>query len=183
MSVPISIIQCSGCAKEWSLHKFVGLYVYLLENGQTFPLDRSIGWCGCCHDLQPVEEIPDEAALFENFIAAYDNFQKYALTFKKTFLGGLELSNSEQLKTYEIYRRKLGEARAAIEWRKNRTSKPKCLICGSEDISYMDVFSGHEIHPECSGKLILKETDIRFAVHRRKRLYDPDGYFLREEES
>ena len=179
MSMPISIYRCTGCSSKWPTHQFWGMRLYLLENGQTVSVPRYLGGCENCRDLKEIERIPDEAEMYEQFTAAYDKFRERDISFKRTFFGSLKPLDKNKVESYELFRESLEEARNAVEWRKNRKSRPRCLTCGSHDVSSLDVSC---IHPGCGGTFMTEETDIRIATRTKRKFYDTEGNFLREEE-
>lgn len=179
MSMPISFYKCTGCSNKWSTSKFWGQRLYLLENGQTVSVPRCLGGCKNCGELKEIERMPDEAEIHEQFIAAYDEFRKRDISFKRTFFGSLKPLDKDKVESYELFRKSLEEARNTIEWSKNRKSRPRCLTCGSHDVSSLDV---SRIHPGCGGTFKIKETDICMAVRTKKKFYDTEGNFLREVE-
>ena len=77
-----------------------------------------------------------------------------------------------------------------------RTSGPKCLVCGSQNVQYLPPFEtpgfgecdgGEErsfpiafVHPSCGGTLTVSFPNIRVSIRMPNRTYDREGYLISE---
>jgi hypothetical protein len=88
---------------------------------------------------------------------------------------------------YTAKEREIAELNAAIDWRRMRTSEPKCLSCGSTRVMGLNLTSadgnGQTVfsHPGCGGSFFETPSTDRIALNRSRRVYSVDGDLLTEE--
>ena len=89
----------------------------------------------------------------------------------------------------EISERELADAASRIAFLRKRSSPPKCLFCGEDRLTALDldlldesqpVAMGFQ-HPNCGGEIWMRMSDFRMWPQTMRRVYDFDGQVLAEE--
>lgn len=174
MSMAAAILYCDACDSRWSSAVLWGHFVYSLPGGQEISIDRVWGWCDCCRSFEPIERLPSD---------------------KPTTIAGrlLHFARRNHPGNDELMAKK--------QLMRMRTEPPKCLSCGSQDVTYFEwprfplgrispasavdapnVSTGQS-HPGCDGKLWLTYSRFRFIMKMEQRFYDGNGNLLKREQS
>lgn len=202
MSAVPSTLSCTACDEKWSTSVIWGTYKYLLSEepfeGEEIYLDRTLGWCGSCDRMQPVETLPDRFALevqIQSLESLLDDLRpKFRLLDflirlwppKRKELGQLEENLLKLQKRYSVVGR--------------RDSPPRCLKCGATEI--MEVYGYNDsappltiwpdaepppaepidfVHPGCGGQVMTRSAPVRLMMRMKKKVYDIEGRLLWEE--
>lgn len=182
MSMPFSIIRCEQCSQKWASHSAYGGFLYELPDGRRAWAKRTLAWCEGCQGFAPVEMLPEPQELEEELSTMTAKLEEASILVEKRIFGFLKVMKPANEDAVDTYTKCVVEAQAAIDWRKLRKSKPRCLSCGSQDVYQESVWDSNKIHPGCGGKLIIEDSGYRISLHHTDRIYDVDGNFLREEE-
>lgn len=79
---------------------------------------------------------------------------------------------------HEPIAEKIAELSTRIEWRRQRQSPPKCLVCGSTRIANVGRLPGEEFtHPKTGERVIIAESGM-MSVAAWHAKYTPEGDML-----
>jgi hypothetical protein len=149
-------ITCSKCNfQQTDFIPFMPLEAYLLEDGSFVRVPNRVAWCGRCKQVVRAEEIPDIRKL---------ETQKEIVKHRSRRFGWPP----------ELF---LNEAELLCCWRMTRVSSPKCLTCGSDELTIdcgqTDLVKSH---PGCGGELHLREYGhVTLMESVWLRLLSPEG--------
>jgi hypothetical protein len=129
------------------------LLSYDMSDHSKVNIQRTFVWCGDCREVRWGEELPDLIQLESELAATPAN---------ESFL-----------------REKL---QFKIAWRRTRRSAPRCLECGSTDVTSLTRSQTHRgngkwtlrEHPDCGGVVTVLVEPV-LALDRRWILYSPEG--------
>ncbi len=103
----------------------------------------------------------------------------------------MRLTNSfgDRRARIRILEKELADAAARIAFLRKRSSPPKCLFCGTDRVTALDldlfdesqsVAMGFQ-HPNCGGEIWMRMSDFGMWPQTMRRVYDFDGQLLSEE--
>ncbi len=183
MSINSSLIKCGTCDYSSSMGVNHGIFYYVSE-GKEYNVERSYGWCYDCNEFSSIEALRNTSSLVkqlketQNKITNLENtgfWYKLTSKYKK-----LKEENSYYLEYIE-------KLKWRIEFLKGRSTMPKCLTCGSDNVTMIDVYEldyyndGIDrlqigfAHPGCGGELWIVKDHIRGIIKFTPRYYDLDG--------
>lgn len=186
MSVNILDIKCDKCNFRSSSNRLWGRYVYELPDGEWLTIPRSAGWCYDCQNIQPVETLSIEELKIKdhgnNNLQKERSIKEYG-TIKSilSLFGFYRSPMKKELKDVvpdvDILRRKFSSL---------RQDPAKCLICGQVNVTVIKLISEREgplalSHPNCGGKLYVRESNTSFHCKFASRVYDIQGNYIRTE--
>lgn len=178
-----------------------GRYSYSWD-GQEVPLKRDLGWCSGCSAISVIELFPDPKGVEEEKrrltrLNGELAEERTTLDRRRSWLSkliGLKPKPSRKVRSLEGQIQNLqstieADTRRAEIWAA-RSSPPRCLRCGSMDITSLpprpDIPEGQTgigfgfPHPGCGGEILASHSGIRIAAGLTHRLYDAEGRFLEE---
>ncbi len=148
------------------VHRFYGTRgnYYQLPDGSKLDVHGSLVWCRQCQAfleaewLQSVPEIEQAVVAYSDVNSAESQrvLQVSGVGDKAGFL-------AEQL----------AERTTRLQWRRSRTSPPKCLECGTTDVA--DLGDGQEIASPCSPGTLIIELVGMCSTAFRNYFYTPEG--------
>lgn len=174
MSVPIQPISCTNCDFAFEDYGKPLFVLYAFPDGSEIHGSRTLGWCSKCNGIQNIESGNAASHLRE----ALNRLEAKSL---RAQIGGLwrkfSGNKTEQVcSEVEITRERLRLAQ-------QRTSRARCLHCGSEDCQPLtfgtDRLSSTFLH-SCGGRLRLDPVDesIQFAYNLEAVRLDVDGNLI-----
>ena len=128
-------IQFLDTGEETEWYDMRGLY-YEFECGATIDVWPTPAWCDQCQDFVDGEMIPslkrleDELAELRDPTSARSRFHTDD---EPPFDQPLYRARRKQL-----YANTINEAELRVDWRRDRAAPPKCLHCGSANITFPD---------------------------------------------
>ncbi len=147
---------------------------YEMPDGSTINIERTFVWCATCREIQWGEELPDLTEL----------------ECKLEMTKGREPSVMEKLLPYvsryqtldDLLAKQTQDLESRIIWRRLRSSAPRCLECGSAEITSLvrsETRSGNSkwtliAHPDCGGVITVLAQAV-LALDRRWLRYTPEG--------
>ena len=201
MSMPVATYRCSSCDfSRWSSGAWG--YRYYVQGESKLQMHVKMGWCNTCNDLQAIEVLPDADGELKH------HQELEALQGELTAI----LAATPPAKAWWPFRAKKSSAQANIEYAissaeeklteyrlcrtalSTRTSKARCLGCGSEDCVALpehsaDYFDTEAIpvpigfiHPGCGGQLTIACEGMRLNVKLTDKAYDLEGHLIGEVE-
>jgi len=179
--MPFDIISCQKCDEQWDSTKLWGEFKYVLDTGQEIYLDRTFGWCYHCNTFQPVEVLPKLQEIEEEIKELKNKADE--LNSRGFFESLFDNRSKERVSFLE---EQIADAEAHIEWRKNRSSEPKCLKCSNADFEIVDYRLQESTerkleftHPGCGGGLVTRKSEIRLNMRLNTYLFNGDGVALK----
>ena len=156
------LITCNGCL----FRQLAGLdshcICYWLSEDVFAPMPYTAAWCKCCEKVVVAEEVPDTAKLEERG-------ERWLRLLRRRGSGPGD----------NFYERKKREFANQVAWRSARGGPPRCLICRSASVSFLDLSGEPPLelpHPGCRGRLIV---ELGAHYHTRMMLiYSIEGEFL-----
>ncbi len=151
MSMPTLSFGCTHCDFSASSMDSWGIFNYRIS-GSLIPLEREFGWCGQCEGLSPVEVLPsadsisrlrEEAGRMESELETeMDPLRRQRSWLAKLFRVEPRLPPQLNSLHFGITSRNASAERQqqALRALAGRTSGPKCLVCGSQDVQYLPPF-------------------------------------------
>jgi hypothetical protein len=125
-------------------------YHYLLDTGVEFPLDVAYAWCHQCEHfvecerLYSLEEIEDQLATRGSSRDQWAQIDaEWAERYSRDVPPDIQTKLPKSLTQSALH----AMWSAALEWRKNRRSPPRCLECGSFFAIHVLPESGSVRHP------------------------------------
>ena len=193
MSVPFAIFYCEECAYLQSSLLLVGGFVYQDKTGAESHLDRAIGWCYSCNQIQAVEQLPTNDSIAKRRILLRRKIDELTPgPIGRLFIRISEGVRGRSLRWAHEDLAKLG----VLEKVRLLNRKPCCLKCGATDVEIIqragfsvsqreryDVSLGFN-HPGCGGLIREKDSNgVRVAPHIMKRTYSIGGKLIKEREA
>lgn len=182
MSMSFSIINCSKCHESWPSNKLWGKFTYELNNGLELDMDRTLGWCYSCKQVQAIEKI-------ESIQGANDTLKSLESLYKeeqsKSIFWSIPYFNSSEMR---YIKKKISAQKKRIEWLKKRVSKARCLTCFNTEVHALDFRAesngnraiGFE-HPECGGQLHTRLSEFGLNLCLDEKFYNSEGELIRIE--
>lgn len=182
MSIPHVYLKCDLCEEEWSQGALVGRCSYELPDGRLADLDRMLSWCNSCQTYVPVEKFQTREKLDRKLASALKNFKEAQIPVESRILGLFKTMKNPDPDRLKYSQRNFEEAQATRDWIDLRKYPPRCLCCGSQDISPKSAFKSPEYHHNCGGMVTSRENEnLRIAYVLQHKIYDTEGNFLRIE--
>ncbi len=143
--------KCDSCGQTQAIRTTL-IYVYVLHNNQQIPGCAIPAWCFDCGGIRDAERLPTLERLGQLLVNLESNgLDRQALKDKAAFL-------KIDLDPHREYAKELAQRRAVLDWRSNRVSPPRCLVCGGTNHSPVQcVDTGFE-HPGCGGVFRTEQT-------------------------
>ncbi len=155
-------VSCDRCEATATNTILWGAKRYAIDPGLTIQMHIQFAWCEVCNSFVTAEKLHDLNWYQEkvNAIIAENIFTKYR----------------------RDARQKLGELKFAYQWRANRSTSAKCLICGSERIHPLPFPArvGGTIHPMCGGTLKSTTSGNRLSIMYDPILFDKEGLRIKD---
>lgn len=194
MSMTFDMIQCSRCDFSASSSASWGRFFYKLEDDRIIPMNRRLGWCHSCKTARAIENLDPaivERSIDENTSKSSKQLNRVAKILSKIWpfriLEFRGTANGAEM--FNFNNEKVQDGLALVDLIAGRLSEAKCLECGSTQVEKLDVpsisytdpnvFLGFK-HPECGGKLIAEESNIRINMIMSQKYFDREGNFLYE---
>lgn len=176
----MNVVGCQKCGTHWSWPDQAWRYAYRLLGGRLVPFQPVAGWCRQCNDVCAIEELPDFGDLVERLLRAREKLGR-VVNGEAAFASGNRLISRDLWSTVQELRADVEQAQAAVDWMAIRSSGPRCLRCGSLEISPLDRVGEERsaaIHPGCGGRLaMLPSVGPDKAT---LRIYDIEGALMPE---
>jgi len=145
-----------------------------MHDGSKVSIQRTFVWCATCREVRWGEELADLVELERDFAATSSK--------NPAVLEELSFSVSRYQTLDELLASRTRELESRIAWRRIRTSPPRCLECGSMEITPLErseTRSGNEKwtlreHTSCGGMIVVLEQMV-LALDRRWFLYTLEG--------
>jgi len=141
---------------------------YLLPDGTYLRLHSGPAWCRQCRRFANAESMPTVEHL-ESTIAQLSDPVECAKLFPAP------LGPYDPVIIAEMIERQ----RKCIEWRRIRSSPPRCLRCGSTDITPLP-FDQPTPHPGGHGDILVHADFGGGITPRGETLYTPEGILIME---
>lgn len=180
MSLPVERIYCDGCDFRSNSTVTSGHYLRRLADGREISLYRRLGWCHTCHDIVPVENLPDRETLAEG-IRELESRIRASTRSARLFPWKRNKARYEE----ESWRGELEEVLSRRDFLSRRQSPPRCLRCASAEIVALEYVTPEVgapptridfIHPGCGGSLWMVSDGLRLNLRFSETLlYDGEG--------
>ncbi|APR84223.1 Hypothetical protein A7982_09572 [Minicystis rosea] len=167
-------VTCTGCALQTMVREGPSGCAYRLPDGERVSIRSVPAWCAGCatvinaEHLPPLADVEHELADFESQGPGYQSFVELASQFDPS---------------HGLVERHLADLRTTLAWRRMRRGPPRCLRCGSPDITYLTRATpdAHPtgVHPSCGGTLTL--TGFAHASGVSEQWYSVEGERLADE--
>lgn len=174
MSAASDKVTCTRCNFHGLLPYRPVRIVYRLPDGAEVKSARTFGWCARCNDIRDIELGLEAQPLRERLEVLRRRTQTISFRIQcalDKLLGGRANEIEEEITDTE----------RQLRLAETRTSKPRCLMCGSEDtipLSFDEQgLSKNYIH-ECGGHLRREPADPdapRFFYNLETIVLDPEG--------
>ncbi len=139
-------LKCHRCGKTETVRTAL-IYYYLLPDDQQLSACAVPAWCLDCGGIRDVEGLPEVERLAEMLTDLETNgIDEQELNDKANFLG-------TAVDPIRAYADEYALRRAALDWRTNRVSQPRCLACGGTNHSSIQGMDASFEHPQCGGML------------------------------
>lgn len=205
MSVPAAFFNCDKCDFGASSMVLWGVFNYKVAD-QLISVERSLGWCGECNTIRPIEVLPDRERMQEmqakcGELHAHIENALTLLRSQQSWFGklvGLKVRVPQHIQKkqdeFKSLSAKVQEDQLTLGAIEGRNSGPRCLLCGSERTSLLPKFPAPPeaedfeepepapafIHPNCGGQVMVTHPVIRWSVQLKERTYDSEGRMLAE---
>ena len=204
MSGPFKILTCSKCSYQTSDLMLRGHFQYCLSDGRTCGVSRALGWCAECREVRPVEVLGiDESDHHDRADAS----AKLAELRKPGLIKALFRKSESAQRRIQYWHNRVQDLVQEIEVKGlvygQRRSPPRCLTCGSTQVSQLPEFPPLEAphpcgnvagqmrspptkigfrHPDCGGEILVQPSEAWVRIRIKLRRYDIDGRLLSEED-
>lgn len=165
MSFKVQLLECETC--KTAIYAFPLLpSAYVFPTGELARMRSSFGWCGGCHRVRQVEQLPSTETL--------DKEEADLRALAHTKPEGLDKYEQKDLERIGLYRRLLAVRRGA-----NR-----CMSCGSTNIDLWafdeDDKATYNPHGGCAGrfKQIDDPNEMRIALVDDAEAFSIEGEHL-----
>jgi hypothetical protein len=153
-------ITCNSC--DYGKRMSDQLRSYQLDGDERLTIRQAFAWCSTCKEIVWAEVIQDIQTLEDELTE---------------WLVFLESPHDDIGDDYP-HEQTMSQR---IAWRRMRVSPPKCLECGSTEVSFAKEIEDEEreteywefIHPECGGLIHIKGDSL--VLNRSWTLYTPEG--------
>ncbi len=187
MSMPCVLFDCASCDFKASSMCTWGPFEYDLGEAGVVRLERRLAWCYHCDDVVPMEYLSDMDELTRD--RDRTSARLSSLRGNDGFLMRLRNSFGDRRARINMAEETLAEADLRIAFLRKRSSPPKCLFCGEDRVTALDlelfdesqpVAMGFQ-HPNCGGEIWMRMSDFSMWPQTMRRVYDFDGQLLSEE--
>ena len=145
-------LKCDTCDKTETIRTAL-IYHYALPDNQQLPSCAIPTWCFDCDGIRDAERLPALERLAELLDDLERNgLDEQALNDKAAFL-------RIQVDPHEEHEKELARRSAALHWRSNRISRPRCFVCGGTNHSPIQWTENGCEHQGCGGAF---KTQIAF---------------------
>lgn len=170
MSIDSGMISCSGCDFEFSLHYRPVSCHYHLQNGEVVQLYSQIGWCYTCDGVRNLEMLPSMHDVHAQITSLLDEKSRMRPGVWDRIITG---PKSQRRVEIDDEVRSLQAQVSAFE---HRVSGPRCLDCGSTEISAG--LANHE--HSCGGRFSVNShpDGIRFSFREKVIHLNAEGLLL-----
>ena len=181
MSTDSIIIRCNGC--EYRHHEiFAPITIKCRVGDEIATYDHTTAWCNQCATIRYIEFLPDLAELqFE-----YDRRVRPLSAQPVPKSVDCRFGSSKPLLRTRRYGGNIKDLKNRIIWRQARHAPPRCLTCGTTEITLVDFeeISGSQLMSKtfrhsCGGALVIDHKDdpgIRFCGFEKSVFWmDIDG--------
>jgi hypothetical protein len=199
MGFPISRCVCSRCGKVepgwiWSPRR-----MYQLEHGRQIAVNYCYGWCFSCDGIQHVEDltVADSMASLRRISTSLRSASTRRRWFTKKIVrcsfhkldDGCSIAHEASTADFHAMGEVIETACEQINYLLNRIAPPRCLKCGSHDITTLTGMRDDETgetrgwrHPGCDGIFRISEIGRwNLTTCKVKLIYKDDGMFSHEE--
>lgn len=184
MSIPHLYLKCELCDQEWALGSLVGRSSYQLPDGSLAQLHKTLSWCNFCGCYSPVEKMDSKESLHSKLGSLFVDSLEAEKSVNPLFLFAFKIFGKQASGRLKNIKNEVSEIHASLKLLSTRKSPPKCLNCGSTDISHKSAFESPEYHPNCGGEVARHESDdLRIMYRLQHKIYDVEGNFLHLRES
>lgn len=137
-------VKCNLCGRTETIRTTL-IYRYRLSGSQRLPAGALPIWCFDCDGIRDGEQLPTIGRLAELLAELETNgLDERELKDKAAFLGH---TVDPQLEYDDELERRM----AALHWLSNRSSPPRCLVCGGTNHSPIKWSNDGYEHPGCRG--------------------------------
>ncbi len=144
-------VKCDSCGQTQTIRTTL-IYHYVLHDSQRIPGCAIPTWCFDCGGIRDAEQLPTLERLAQRLADLESNgLDEQELNGKAAFL-------KTQLDLQHEYATELARRRAALNWRSNRVSPPRCLVCGGTNHSPIQWTENGCEHPGCGGVFQTQQT-------------------------
>lgn len=189
-------INCGSCSFRDELFTDSNR-CYQLEKGSLALVYTRLGWCFSCNRVVEAEDLISEKEIVEELKSAASeepfDLAMWHQTRMKEYWANMEEYENYQDKVRDGLVRILGwplkkvsrneyltGLRTMLQWRSDRRSEPKCLVCAGTGIRYLEEDKkswGWITHPGCGGRIEV-ECHQRADVALSLSAYSPEGHRL-----
>lgn len=197
MSWPATTFKCNRCDFSQCDAVAWGTKEYLLPNGLRLPAPSQLGWCHDCKDLAAIESISVEDRLVEIQKIEKDLAECPAPRTPRWWHLGRYIFYKGTLAFEKLEKRhhfwlvvRLADARDLLILQQQRTSPPRCMECGSANVTAPVITNrarwedrsqpkatGFQ-HPNCGGDILMIDDDLRIGLAPSVRRFTPEGDFI-----
>jgi hypothetical protein len=156
MSLPDSIIRCTGCDFLQIVATQPMTVQYRLDDGTLIPGRRQLGWCDDCEGIRTIEALEDRSQLTAN-IARQERRLSSAGSRTVGAIGRLFRKPAACNEDAQVSSLKL-----RLRLLDSRTSPERCLACGgtrTKPLRFSSTRSSDGFQHSCGGVLRLLEQD------------------------
>ena len=144
-------VKCDSCGQPETIRTTL-IYHYVLRDNQQLPGGAIPTWCFNCGGIRDAEQLPRLERLAQLLAHLESNgVDEQELNDKAAFL-------KTELDPEHEYAKELARRRAALNWRSNRVSPPRCLVCGGTNHSPIQWTDTGCEHPGCGGVFKTQQT-------------------------
>ena len=183
MSVIENLIKCTKCDFVSSDTNRYGSFKYL-DDKAIYYLDKDDGWCYDCNSIVAIESLTELKSTIDSMISIAE---KISIVKNANMLTKLTSNYKEIKRNYDYYIKELDILKWSIKFITNRKSLPRCLTCGSTEVSKLNIPStsrgdeaGKKIrigykHPNCGGELYLETGTVSTFYQYNDIYYNTEG--------
>ena len=144
-------VKCDSCGKTETIRTTL-VYHYVLPGNQQLPGSAIPTWCFDCCAIRDAERLPPLERLTELLTDLQTNgLDERELNDKAAFLK-IEVDPQQE------FAKEIALRSTALNWRSNRVSKPRCLVCGGTNHSPIQWTESGCEHPGCGGVFKTQQT-------------------------
>lgn len=181
MSLPMSWITCDKCREQYSGDVAAGRFFYEFPDGIRFPLIRQLGWCEDCWTVVAMEDLATHT-FFERKLEAHRK--------ERAKYGGLKMLIPSARLARQTADKAIAQLMEHVRFRRQRSSPPKCLKCGSPHVSPLPHLAWPAkpgiylrtgwTHPGCGGTMLTHGDEIFVSEVFPTSIFSPDGLLVKE---
>jgi hypothetical protein len=153
----------SPSSGRYDLVVFSAFLNYRLDNGSKLPVDQEPAWCRRCRTFVVAEHVETVEVILQRI---EDLVMRRGELFEALSIPGLGLSVES----------KIAELRRRVGWRGGRRGPPRCLHCGSVEVSEVPRW-GEFAHPEKELSVLADDWGFMSTDDWRAE-FSPEGEVL-----